>query len=379
LTQEQEEALYQARELDPTPKNMERVAKTVGLELARWAFTQWELRDRAKAKFAKADEMLFTRDGLEMASHETVAALHAFIFDARCRVDLTCGIGSDLIAFAARADSSRGDSPKVPVPVGLDIDPEHVACANHNLRVHGFKGRAICFDSSRFFDRGRRLEIFFDPQRRTHGRRTLDPSQFTPDVRTVLGNIDSATEIMIKLSPMLPDSFLNSLGGRVCFVSHQRQCCEALVLQKCLMNWGDVGAFHAESMQLLYRSPLAEILPAPLDFVHEADPAAIRGHCLGTFNIPGLGDSNGYLTSNHIIESLWLRSYKVLWSGAWRLDKVKVAAANLSAKVVAVKCRGVDVDVVKVGKELKADHGDPVILILFPVGMTVRAVLAEAM
>jgi len=56
------------------------VAKETSPEAAAWAFTQWRLRARARAKFAKAEAMLFDQDGLEMASAEPMAQLHASHF-----------------------------------------------------------------------------------------------------------------------------------------------------------------------------------------------------------------------------------------------------------------------------------------------------------
>src|SRR5687767_5373956 len=100
------EALSRASGLQPTPKNIDRVAEATSPEAARWAFEQWSLRKRAQEKFAKADEMLFTREALEQATHEELAHFHASQFPQRTRVaDLTCGIGADLIALARNGEA----------------------------------------------------------------------------------------------------------------------------------------------------------------------------------------------------------------------------------------------------------------------------------
>src|SRR5436309_764727 len=52
-----------------------------------------ELRKRAARKFPKANRMLFTRDGLEQSTGETIARWRAAFFPAGATIlDLCCGI-----------------------------------------------------------------------------------------------------------------------------------------------------------------------------------------------------------------------------------------------------------------------------------------------
>ena len=309
--------------------------------------------------------MLFTRDGLEMASHETVARLHATILEGSRALDLTCGIGADLIAFSRNQTS-----------IGFDTNAEHVEYANHNLKVHGVRGRAINVDCTTVHPNSKKDVVFADPQRRSAGRRTLDPSEFQPNLGSILKQVERCRAGLIKLSPMLKDEFLDTLGGSVWFVSHQNQCCEALVFCNELSERGGGGAILAESQEFLESLPLYHSISDPLTYVFEANPAAIRGHCLGQFDLPGLGDSNGYLTSNNEISSPWLRQFEVIWHGHWRVDKVKEALEEANAKVTAVKCRGVDVDVIKVAKQVRTEGKRTSVLILYPIGKSIRAMVA---
>src|SRR5918993_3296681 len=81
-------------------------------ELVAAAVTQVRLRGRARAKFgADADRMFFTPDGLEQATRAEVAARHAARFAAAGAgrvLDLCCGIGGDLIAFARAGPAVTG-------------------------------------------------------------------------------------------------------------------------------------------------------------------------------------------------------------------------------------------------------------------------------
>ncbi|MCK9902605.1 class I SAM-dependent methyltransferase [Frankia sp. Cpl3] len=94
-------------------------------ELVAAAFGQAELRSRAAAKFPAADQMFFTRPGLEQASSHRAAAHRAARFAGRGRLaDLCTGIGGDLIALAAEH----------PV-LAVDRDPLHLRMAVHNAAV----------------------------------------------------------------------------------------------------------------------------------------------------------------------------------------------------------------------------------------------------
>src|SRR5262245_6311057 len=71
-------------------------------DLVAAALTQHELRVAGRVKFSQADQMLFTRVGLEQASSELTARHAAARFaGARLVADLCCGIGGNLAALAA--------------------------------------------------------------------------------------------------------------------------------------------------------------------------------------------------------------------------------------------------------------------------------------
>ena len=81
-------------------------------DLVAAVLAQARLRARAAATFGdQAATMLFTADGLEQATRPQLAARHAQRFAAagiRTVHDLTCGIGSDAMAFAGRRARRRG-------------------------------------------------------------------------------------------------------------------------------------------------------------------------------------------------------------------------------------------------------------------------------
>src|SRR5258708_20401253 len=85
-----------------------------------------ELGARARAKFSRAEEMFFTREGLEQSSSEAVAGWRAARFPGNATIlDLCCGIGGDAGALASRSDVFC-----------FEISPISAACAAANLEVY---------------------------------------------------------------------------------------------------------------------------------------------------------------------------------------------------------------------------------------------------
>ncbi len=363
LSSDRKNALELSRGHAATPTEIARVAEVVGDEAARWAFTQWTLRERGRVKFAEADAMLFDREGLEMATQEPVAAFHASLFDPHWHVaDLTAGLGSDLIALARRCEHATG----------FELNPDRAELLRHNLEVNGQGTEIIAGDSLESewsFD-----AAFADPARRRGGRRSINPDDFEPDPRAILERGARLKRIVMKLSPLLNDSDLAELGSETLFVSHRRECLEALTISD-----GEPGvrAVHIESSASLPQCPTRETVSDPLTWIHEADPAAIRADALGGFGIPSLGTSRGWLTGPEPIASPWLRGYFLVWSGPWRTKTVQSALRDLSGRVEAVKTRGVALDPAQVAKSLRGEGEFPLILMLYAAGPKVRAALAQ--
>ena len=353
------DALAAAEGLPPTASNIAKVGKKFGDEPSRWAFEQWTLRERARIKFALADQMLFTRTGLEMSTHERTAAFHASLFGDAPVADLTCGIGADLIALAKRGPTR-----------GFDIDPIHVSYAQHNLKVHGLEAEVSVVDASAY--EGTDC-LMIDPARRSGRVRTLDPDQFSPTLTSAFELANRAPSAVIKLSPMLPDELLEQPNSKLIFVSHKGECCEALIV------FGEEGrgAVHVESGEFLESEPIDLTVDEPDKYIYAADPAAIRAGCLGSFEAEALGDSNGYLTSSDLLQSPWLASFELIWSGKWHEKQVQEVIRTEGLKLEAVKTRGVQIDPAKVMKSLKPGGKDTAVLLLYCIGKSIRAIVAK--
>jgi SAM-dependent methyltransferase len=365
---DQQAALELSRGLEPTASNIGRVSAKTSPEAARWAFTQWELRKKAVKKgFPKAEEMLFTREALEQASHFAVARYHASLFPTGELVaDLTCGIGSDLIALAERG----------PV-VGFDIDAERLEYARHNLSVHGLKGELVLDDP---LERDWTFEYAFaDPSRRVAGRRTLDLSEFSPSPHRLSERLAQIKFGAIKLSPMIPDGAMDCLGSRLAFVSYNRECREALVCRG-KDAIADKFAERIETRAKLRPSNQPTSIDDPLQFLYEADPAAIRVHALSAISndLHGLGDSNGYLTSESEVESEWLTRFRVLDFGHFDQKSLRARLGELGGGIPVVKSRIPGLDVAKFPRAFKAEGRRTLIVVLYLVAMARRYAIVES-
>lgn len=325
------QALNLAKNVKATASNIERVAKLTSVEAARWAFGQWALRAKGAEKFAFAHQMLFDREGLEMATHEGLSSYHASLFPQGALVhDLTAGLGSDLIAMSRRG----------PV-VGFELDPDRTAMAQHNLAIHGSSAEihAASFESA-----GEVAYFFADPARRAEGNRTLDPNDFSPNPKAILNLFGSCRLGVFKLSPMLNDNYLEAFGGRLEFVSFRGECREALAIVGAEAGNGRFAVLAESRERIEVTSEFVPSAESPDSHLYEADPAAVRAHALATLavgkNLHLLADSNGYLTGGEIHPTPWLKPYKVLTSGSFNLSDIKKDLTALDASTPVLKQRG---------------------------------------
>ncbi len=356
-------ALELAEGLPATASALERLSLEVGPEAARWAVAQWQLRKKAAAKFSRADEMLFTAEALEQATHEEVAKYHASLFPDGVLVgDLTAGIGSDSLALYGRG----------PV-ISFELDQERAGYLRHNL---GSCGEVRVEDSLGWLAALVDGYVFADPSRRLEGRRVASPEQFSPDPG-VLSELGARQRLCaIKLSPMLSDDYLESLGSRLEFVSFGRECREALVI---LGKEAGAGRFavHVETGERRPACSLVGCLDTPDPWVFDCDPAAVRAHALGSFGLAGLADSNGYLTGTEMVVSPWLAAYEVLYSGPGDLKSTRRKVRELGSRTPVVKQRGTKQDLEVLRRALKADGEQELVVILYPVGKSIRHVIAR--
>ncbi len=303
------------------------------------ALTQAELRERAVPKFGElAASMYFTPDGLEQATRLSVASHRAArltAFGASTVVDLGCGIGGDLVAFA-RAGL---------VAAGVDLDPVRVAVAEANLAALGLPGAVGVSDALdvdiRPFD-----VAFADPARRTGRGRTFSPDAWTPPWSFVESLL--AGEACVKTAPGIPHELVPA-GAEAEWVSDHGEVKEAAL-------WGGRLATVARRATVIGDGGLATITDeedpgadvVPLGrFLYEPDGAVIRA---GLVTAVAAGVQGGlvdrhiaYVTADSSFRTPFARSYEVLETLPHREKALRAALHERGIGKLTIKKRGVDV------------------------------------
>ncbi|CAJ60024.1 MULTISPECIES: class I SAM-dependent methyltransferase [Frankia] len=197
-------------------------AEGVPAELVAAAFTQAELRHRAAAKFARAEEMFFTRAGLEQASSQAAAEHRAARFAGRSRLaDLCTGIGGDALALAPGREILL-----------VDRDPVHLRMAALNVAVHGAHRVDTLLADVRAADLTGYDGVFVDPARRT-GDRRLASRASEPPLPWCFALADRVAAVAVKAAPGLATDQVPQ-GWEIEFVADGRDLKEAVLFSPAL-------------------------------------------------------------------------------------------------------------------------------------------------
>ncbi len=197
-------------------------AEGVPAELVAAAFTQAELRHRAAAKFARAEEMFFTRAGLEQASSQSAAEHRAARFAGRRRLaDLCTGIGGDALALAPGREILL-----------VDRDPVHLRMAALNVATHGAHRVDTLLADVRDADLTGYDGAFVDPARRT-GDRRLASRASEPPLPWCFALADRVAAVAVKAAPGLATDQVPP-GWEIEFVADGRDLKEAVLFSPAL-------------------------------------------------------------------------------------------------------------------------------------------------
>ncbi len=313
--------------------------------------TLQRLRDRAEAKFAHAQDMMVTRDGVEQASGE-VAARHRAgrLATGGLVADLCCGIGGDLVALAAHG----------PV-VGVDRDPLHAWMALRNAAVHGVGDRAETrVGDVRDADLARAEAVFVDPARRTDRGRTRDGE---PPLDWCVGLVARVPRVAVKAAPGL-DRATVPPGWEVEFVAVGTDLKEAVLWSPALAGAGTratvlparavTGDAVGPAGHTLLPAPGAPVeVRAPGEYLLDPNPAVTRAglveelaRALGAWKID---ERIAFLAADAPVGTPFARTLRVLDSAPWRERELSARLRALDVGAVDIRRRGLagDVDVLR--------------------------------
>lgn len=320
------------------------------------------LRQRATRKFTRAERMVFTRDGLEQATAEVVAAHRAQRYTnagIQSVADLGCGIGGDAIALASAGNDV----------IAIDREWLHVAMARVNAAAYDVGDRVLPVQADLMelppFPAG---GFFFDPARRTATGPRLAPGR---RLRSV-DNYRPPLSLIDRWRPLIPDGAVKVSPGidyeelppkaEVEFVSLDGEVKEAVLW------FGRLRTAAARRATLLPNGDtLTDLEPdsttagPPRAYLYEPDGAIIRAHLVGQLagrlGATLLDPQIAYLTVDTPVSTPLARGYQIEDHFHFQLKRLRSYLHKRNVGAVTIKKRGspLDVDVLRQALRLRGD------------------------
>jgi SAM-dependent methyltransferase len=314
-------------------------------DLVAAALAQHELRLLARAKFTRAMDMYFTRDGLEQASAEVIAQYRSARYvGAGLVADLCCGIGGDLTALG------RGR----PV-MAVDLDLVSLEFARHNARVyHAAEGlAAVCADVRDVALAGVGA-VFIDPARRA-GSRRLAAGRSEPALRWCLDLAGRVPAVGIKAAPGLPRDLVPA-GWEAEFVAVGRDLKEALLWSPALATARRRATILPAGDTLTSAAGAEVPVAAPGAFLLDPSPAVTRAGLveelareLGAWKIDR---QIAFLSDDREHRTPFARTLRVLESAPWHERHFARKLADLGIGAADIRRRGLAGDVPQIHRRL---------------------------
>jgi SAM-dependent methyltransferase len=330
-------------------------------ERAAAATTQAQLREKAVPKLGGAARlMFFTPDALEQATRARVAdhraARLAAAIPGGSVVDLGCGIGGDLLAFA-RAGL---------IAAGIDQDPVRIAMARANLAALGLGGAVQVGDATTVdvsgFD-----AAFADPARRGGRGRVFDVEGWTPPWSWVLELLTRRS--LVKVAPGIGHDLVPA-GAEAEWVSDGGEVKEAVLWSPSLATTDRRATVIGERGLATLTDeddPGADVREVGA-YLYEPDGAVIRAGLVTAVAAGvhgGLVDPHiAYVTSDDSFRTPFARGYRVLEHLPYREKQLKAALHQRGIGRLTIKKRGVQVVPEELRKRLALKGDDEATLVL---------------
>lgn len=330
-------------------------------DLVAAALTQQALRVAGQAKFSRADQMLFTRTGLEQASSELTARHAAARFaGAGVVADLCCGIGGNLIALATVSQAV----------IGVDIDTVSLEFARHNVSVYQPSRRA---GFARADVRELRLSgldaVFIDPARRA-GQRRLPAGQYLPVLGWCVRLAESVPAVGIKAAPGLQRELVPP-GWETEFVAVGRELKEAVlwspalagpVSRATILPSGDTLASAADVRD--QPTPLA----APGAYLFDPNPAVTRAGLVAELASQlkawQIDSMIAFLSADEPKLTPFARTLRVVASAPWHEKRFAATLRELGIGTIDIRRRGLAGDVDRIHRRLAPRGPRAAVLVL---------------
>ncbi|MFO0897306.1 MAG: hypothetical protein U0836_07770 [Pirellulales bacterium] len=355
-----------------------RLRRTLSAERVRLVSQQFELRRRAKTKFAAAQGMFFTPLGLEQATDDAVARHKAKRFAAGKPVaDLCTGVGGDLRALAARGPT-----------LGVELDSAVAWLANANLHVLGHADSSVCVGDATRLELRSAFAWHIDPDRRPDGHKTSQVEFGRPSGDELVALLATNPNAAIKLSPAAAAPGTWEESGELEWVSRGGECRQQVAWLGALA--GEPGRRRAtlvdargETLRTVVgddtaAAPVAQQLGR---YVYEPEAAVVAARLAGVLatehSLEQVAPQVAYFTGDAAISDAALASFEVLAHLPCDRRRLRALCRERGVGRIEVKKRGVDLDPARLQAELSGSGELAAVLLVYRRGSGAQAILAR--
>jgi hypothetical protein len=310
------------------------------------ALAQHELRLRARAKFGRAMDMYFTREGLEQASAEVISRHRRARYEGAGRIaDLCCGIGGDLVTLAEGREV-----------LAVDSDELHLRMARANARACGVAAgvTAVAADVRALALRGVN-GAFIDPARRASGRR-LRAGDSEPPLAWCLDLARAVPRVGVKAAPGLPRDAVPP-GWELEFIAVGRDLKEAVAWSPALATAATRATVLPGGHTLTPGTGDPVPVGMPGGFLLDPSPAVTRAgavedlaRLVGAWKID---QRIAFLSTDAAVRTPLARTLRVIDSAPWNQRTLPARLRALDIGAVDIRRRGLAGDVAELHHRLK--------------------------
>ncbi len=320
-------------------------------------------RRAALGKLDDPSSWLLGTQALQQATASRVAQHRSARLAGRTVHDVTCSVGTELVALAP-----------VCRVLGSDLDAARLACAAANAPgVPLVRADALVPVS-------RDAVVLADPGRRRDGRRTHDPAALEPPLPDLLA-AHAGRDVVVKCAPGLDAA---SWDGEVEVVSLDGGVREAV-----LWSTGLSGAVRRRASVLSSSGPGYEVTDADPDdaqvreageWIVDPDGAVVRAglvrHWAARHGLGQLDPRTAHLTGDTAPPGV--RAFRVLSHGRFTEKALRTALVQHDAGSVEILVRAVEVDPAVLRKRLRLRGSRALTVVLTRIGDTPKAFVCTA-
>lgn len=356
LTPAGQEAMQAARAFEPREADFlthfQSLSRRFPPEMACAALEIAILRGEATSKFPFAERMYFTRQAMEQASSWEVSTYRA----GRLRgfeilADLGCSVGSDSLALADVAST-----------IGIDLDPLRLAMAQANasslgLHEHVDFLRADLTASLPLAHIPYSIALFFDPARRSNGRRAFSVRHYQPPLSAVWDWLPDFPSICAKISPGVNLDELEEYDAEVEFISLKGELKEAVLWFGPLKTVSRRATLLPGPHTLISPLDIQLSISEPRAYIYEPDPAVLRAGLVRTLgaqiDATQLDADIAYLTADNLMSTPFARAWAVEDWFPFGLKRLRAYLRERGIGRVTVKKRGSPLQPEKLIRDLR--------------------------